>query len=202
MATDNSPPKIRVILTIAFSSVVILGALNFVFRSYFQMMTDEAEHSHLRPAEPLLKLREGEQKNLTTGALPIDKAMADLASKGRESDGFKDIAPQQSTDLGPMVGWLKAPNMAMVEKINAMADVDAGAAPAVSGDGGVVGDGGDAGPSATATDAKMNDAGVVVSDAGKGTATTTAIDAGAAPKASSDAGVGPTPSNTPGTGNH
>ena len=99
MATDNSPPKIRVILTIAFSSVVILGALNFVFRSYFQMMTEEAEHQHLRPAEALIKLREGEQKNLTTGALPIDKAIAELASKGRESEGLKDIAPQQSTDL-------------------------------------------------------------------------------------------------------
>src|SRR5437899_12805674 len=105
MATDNSPPKIRVILTIAFSSVVILGALNFVFQSYFQMMTDEAEHARLRPAQELIKLREGEQKNLSSGAMPIDKAIAELAAKGRESQALPDIAPQQSNDLGPMVGW-------------------------------------------------------------------------------------------------
>jgi len=198
MATDNSPPKIRVILTIAFSSVVILGALNFVFRSYFQMMTEEAEHSHLRPAEALIKLREGEQKNLTTGALPIDKAIAELAAKGRESDGFKDIAPQQSTDLGPMVGWIRTPNQVVIDKITAAESAEAGAAVEASGDGGVAGDGG---PSTTSTDA-----GMVVSDAGKGTATTTAptIDAGAgaAPKASSDAGAGSTHGNTPAPGQH
>src|SRR5215468_4224305 len=101
MATDNSPPKIRVILTIAFSSVVILGALNFVFRSYFQMMTDEATLTHLRPAAELIKLREGEQKNLTSGAMPIDKAIAELAAKGR-GDALKDIEPQASNDMGPM----------------------------------------------------------------------------------------------------
>ena len=195
MATDNSPPKIRVILTIAFSSVVILGALNFVFRSYFQMMTAEANASHLRPPAELIKLREGEQKNLTTGALPIDKAIAELASKGRESEGLKDIAPQPSNDLGPMVGWLKTPNQAVIDKITAAENAqDAGAETTSAGDGGVAGDGG---ASATSTDA-----GAAPSDAGKGPGTTTATDAGVAPKPSSDAGVGPTPGNTPGTGNH
>ena len=48
MATEQSPPQIRIILTVAFSSVVILGALNSVFRSYFLMMTEEVEHEHLR----------------------------------------------------------------------------------------------------------------------------------------------------------
>jgi hypothetical protein len=177
MATDNSPPKIRVILTIAFSSVVILGALNFVFQSYFQMMTDEAEHARLRPAAELIKLREGEQKNLSSGAMPIDKAIAELAAKGRESQALSDIAPQQSNDLGPMVGWIRTPNQAVIDAITAAANApDAGAAPEATTDGGAVTDGaavkGDAGPTTTAP---------------------AATDAGVPPKPSPDAGAAPTP---------
>ena len=57
MATDNSPPRIRIVLTVAFSSLVILVALNYVFRSYFLMMTEEVEHGDmalLLKAVPLL----------------------------------------------------------------------------------------------------------------------------------------------------
>jgi hypothetical protein len=155
MATDNSPPKIRVILTIAFSSVVILAALQFVFSSYFQMMTEEAEHSHQRPQEELLKLREGEQKNLTSGPMPISAAMKALAS-GRDGTAaaLKDIEPQPSTDLGPLVGWLKAPNQALIDRLTAEAEAasaDAGAAPMV----GTIPDGG--APSDAASD-KRGDA--------------------------------------------
>ena len=57
MATESSPPQIRIILTVAFSSVVILGALNSVFRSYFLMMTEEVEHDHLSKPVELLTLQ-------------------------------------------------------------------------------------------------------------------------------------------------
>lgn len=139
MATDNSPPKIRVILTIAFSSVVILGALHFVFHSYFQMMTEEAEHTHQRPAQELLTLREGEARNLASGPMPIGNAIKALAS-ARDRAALKDIEPQQSTDMGPLVGWLKTPNQAMIDALTAAAE-DAGPAPAApmaTGDGGMV----------------------------------------------------------------
>ena len=182
MATDNSPPKIRVILTIAFSSVVILAALQFVFTSYFQMMTEEAEHTHQRPQEELLKLREGEQKNLTSGPMPITAAMKALAS-GRDGTGagsagaaLKDIEPQPSTDLGPLVGWLKAPNQALIDKLTAEAEAaekDAGGAAAPMA--GSPGDGG------------------VSSDAA-GAAAASGGDAGRAPLTpSTDAGAAPTP---------
>jgi len=62
MATENSPPQIRIILTVAFSSVVILGALNSVFRSYYLMMTEEVEHDHLARPTELIKLREGRRR--------------------------------------------------------------------------------------------------------------------------------------------
>ena len=125
MATENSPPQIRTILTVAFSSVVILAALNYVFRSYFVMMTEEVEHDHLAKPAELLKLREGEQRNLSTAPLPIGQAMQELASRGRTNyQAFAaqaDITPQPSNDLGPMVGWVQAPNQAVIDAINAAA---------------------------------------------------------------------------------
>jgi hypothetical protein len=134
MATDQSPPRIRIILTIAFSSFVILVTLNFVLRSYFLMMTEQVEHDHLAKPEELIKLRAGEERNLTTSPVPIKKAMAELQMRGREgSDALKplaDITPQQSDDLGPMVGWVRNPNQVYVDRINAAASASA-AAPAV-----------------------------------------------------------------------
>ncbi|MGO8995130.1 MAG: hypothetical protein ACLQVI_17585 [Polyangiaceae bacterium] len=125
MATENSPPQIRIILTVAFSSVVILAALNSVFRSYFLMMTEEVEHEHLSRPEELIKLRAGEQKNLTTSPLPISQAMQELATRGRTNyQAFlsqADITPQASNDLGPMVGWVRSPNQSVIDAINAAA---------------------------------------------------------------------------------
>lgn len=164
MATESSPPQIRTILTVAFSSVVILAALNYVFRSYFLMMTEEVEHAHLAKPEELIKLREGEQRNLTTSPVPIAQAMQQLVARGRTNyAAFQtDIAPQQSTDLAPMVGWVRAPNQAVVDQINAAA---AKAPPEAAAD---------AGASATAAG---SDAGTPPSPAPKA-APTSARDAG------------------------
>jgi hypothetical protein len=137
MATDQSPPRIRIILTVAFSALVILVTLNYVFRSYFLMMTEQTEHDHLAKPEELMKLRAGEERNLTASPEPITKAMAELAARGREgSEALKplaDITPQQSDDLGPMVGWLKNPSTVYLERMAAAAEAppaDAGAADA------------------------------------------------------------------------
>jgi hypothetical protein len=152
MATDNSPPKIRIILTVAFSSVVILFSLNYVFRAYFIMMTEEVEHDHMRPAEELAKLREGEERNLTSSPVPIARAMQELASKGRE--GSPDLVPQPSNDMGAMVGWIRNPNQAVVDMLNQQAADAGAAAPEAAGDGGAA--------AATATDGGV----MAVTDAG------------------------------------
>src|SRR5580704_1415962 len=140
MATEQSPPQIRIILTVAFSSVVILGALNSVFRSYYLMMTEEVEHEHLSKPEELLKLREGEKKNLSSAPLPISQAMQELATRGRTNYaayvGQADITPEASNDLGPMVGWVRAPNQAVIDAINAAGDGGAPAPAAASLDAG------------------------------------------------------------------
>jgi len=135
MATDNSAPKIRVILTVAFSSIVILVALNFVFRSYFLIMTEEVQHDHLWKPVELIKLNEGEERNLTTSPLPIGRAMQQFAQQGR-GDANALIKPEPSNDFGAMVGWLQAPNQAALEAMAAAAaappdagsEADAGAA--------------------------------------------------------------------------
>ena len=149
MATDNSPPRIRIILTIAFSSLVILITLNYVFRSYFLMMTEEVEHDHLAKPEELIKLRAGEMKNLTTSPLPISQAMQELATRGRTNYAAfmsqADITPEQSTDMGPMVGWVRNPNQEVIDAITAAA-ADAGSPAEVAGDGGAT-------PTAASTDA-------------------------------------------------
>ena len=166
MATDNSPPRIRIILTIAFSSLVILIALNYVFRSYFLMMTEEVEHDHLAQPVELQKLRAGEQKNLSASPLPIAQAMQELATKGRTNyaayAGQADITPQASNDMGPMVGWVRNPNQAVIEAIAAAEAADAGPGPMV-GDGGAPAMAGDAGKAAAA-----------LSDGGAGPKTTSA----------------------------
>ena len=103
MATDNSPPRIRLILVMALGTVGTLFVLKFVFDSYFTFMFEgEAKAKQAIPAE-LLKLHEEEAKKLTGSPIPIDKAMGELASKGRESSAL--IAPQPSQDDGPLVGW-------------------------------------------------------------------------------------------------
>ena len=123
MATENSPPQIRTILTVAFSSVIILAALNYVFHSYFLMMTEEVEHDHLAKPEELMKLREGEQRNLTTAPLPIAQAMQTIASRGRTNFAAfpVDITPQASNDPGALVGWVQAPNQAAIDALTAAA---------------------------------------------------------------------------------
>ncbi|WP_394847569.1 hypothetical protein LZC95_08895 [Pendulispora brunnea] len=103
MATDNSPPRNRLILVMALGTVGTLFVLKFVFDSYFTFMFEgEAKAKIAAPAE-LAKLHEEETKKLTGSPIPIDKAMGELASKGRESSAL--IAPQPSQDDGPLTGW-------------------------------------------------------------------------------------------------
>jgi hypothetical protein len=165
MATENSPPQIRTILTVAFSSVVILAALNYVFHSYFLMMTEEVEHAHLAKPEELMKLHEGEQRNLTTSPVPIAQAMQQLASRGRTNyAAFQpDITPQPGNDLAPMLGWVQAQHTEYIAAINAAA----AAADQAAADAGAPGDASaDAGKALTPAPSKTAPTGASAQDAG------------------------------------
>ena len=109
MATDQTPPRIKLILTVAVITPLTLFALKFVFDSYFITMSEAAAHEKLAEPVDLHALRAAEEKNLTTSGVPITAAMMEIG-KGRNEQGGPDlITPQQSDDLGPMTGWSKLP---------------------------------------------------------------------------------------------
>lgn len=103
---DTTPPRLKLIATIAAISVVTLVSLHFVLTSYYAMMTDEARREKLAPTTELEAHRKAEQDALS-GAR-IDQAMSALAKGARAAA----ITPEPSDDLGPMIGWTKLPKPA------------------------------------------------------------------------------------------
>ena len=108
MAIDNTPPRLKLIVTIAAITVVTLISLDFILKSYYAMMTDDASREKVAPTKDLDEHRKAEQAALGAAALPVDQAMTQLAKAGRA----EIVAPKQSDDLGPMTGWSKMPKPA------------------------------------------------------------------------------------------
>lgn len=107
MAIDNTPPRLRLIVTIAVIVVITLLGLNFVFESYYAIMTDQARFEKLAPTTAKNEQHAAEAAALAGGKMPIEKAMAQL--KGPRSEA---IDPKPSDDLGSMTGWSKLPKQA------------------------------------------------------------------------------------------
>ncbi len=105
MATDNTPPRLRLIGTIAVIVVITLVSLDFVFKSYYAYMTDEAQREKLAPTTEKTDTRAAEATALAGAKLPIAQAMAQIAS-GTRSDF---VEPKASDDMGAMTGWAKLP---------------------------------------------------------------------------------------------
>jgi len=124
MATDNTPPRLKLIVTIAVITVITLIGIDFVLKSYYAMMTDAAQREKLAPTQDRDEQHKAEMAALANAALPIEKAMAEIG-KGQRPAG---IAPQQSEDLGPMTGWSKLPKPAPTPHAPAAAPVPAPAA--------------------------------------------------------------------------
>lgn len=167
MATDNSPVQNKIIIAVGLGAIVVLVGLKFVFDSYYSILTAETTKEKLAPPVQLAELRSAEVKALGAGAMPIDKAMGEIANRGR-ANVSPDLVPTQSEDMGPMVGWSKL-GRTLPPRPTAMA--------ATMGDAGASATGDAAAP--LATDAAATP---LVTDAAAGsTPTTTATDAGAAP---------------------
>lgn len=105
MAIDNTPPRLRLIVTIAIIVVITLVGLDFVFKSYYAYMSDEATREKLAPTRERDDSRTAEQTSLTSGKVPIEQAMAQVAKGARDVL----IEPRQSDDIAPMSGWSKMP---------------------------------------------------------------------------------------------
>lgn len=122
MAIDNTPPRLKLIATIAVITVITLIGIDFALKSYFAIMTDQAQREKLAPTTGKDELHKAEALALTGGSMPIQKAMAVVAKGERPAL----IAPQPSDDLGPMTGWSKMPKPAPTPHRAPPAD-DAGA---------------------------------------------------------------------------
>jgi hypothetical protein len=111
MATDNSEPRVGLISKIGVSAIVVLLATRALLTAYFDHETQAELQRKIGSAKPeaLMNLRASEGTRLSSGAMPIDKAMAQLASRGRMGLG-PELAPSASKDLAPLQGWVKMPS--------------------------------------------------------------------------------------------
>ena len=160
MATDNTPPRLRLIATIAVIVVITLVSLDVVFRSYYAYMTDEARAEKVAPKTALIAQNKVEAESLAGAKVPIAMAMTQVLADTKTRPDL--IEPKPSDDMGALTGWSKLPK-AMPAGMAAPADTGAAPAPA-AGDAGVTDAGamtaeGGAAPMAT-------DAGMPKADAG------------------------------------
>lgn len=105
MATDDTRPKVRMLLTIGVVSVFLLLGVKFVLDSYYLDMTETYEHTLIPPTTLRDETKKEQLDKVDHGQIPVSAAMQMLVSKGREAD--PEIAPQQSEDLDPLKGWAK-----------------------------------------------------------------------------------------------
>jgi hypothetical protein len=161
MATDNTPPRLKLIATIAVIVVTTLVSLEFVFKSYYGYMTDEAQREKIAPTLAKEEQATTEKASFAAAKMPIDQAMAQLKSARSEL-----IEPKPSDDLGAMTGWSKLPKQpplpAPTTPIPVMApgDIgDAGAHPNLTGDAGSAAMAADAGAGTAPVAPAAKDAG-------------------------------------------
>ncbi len=110
MATDKSEPRVGLILKIGLAAVVTLIGFRAALSTYFDFAVQAEElrkFGEIRPAS-LLSLRAQDKERLNAGAMPIDKAMEQMARQGRKSAG-PDFAPIASKDMSALHGWVKMP---------------------------------------------------------------------------------------------
>jgi hypothetical protein len=111
MATDKSEPRVGLIFRIAFLVIVSLICIRAALNSYFDQIASAEEQRKFGDITPtaLINLRADEDKRLKEGPMPLDKAMQDMAAKGRK-DVSPDVMPSASArDIGPLQGWQKMP---------------------------------------------------------------------------------------------
>jgi hypothetical protein len=110
MATDKSEPRIGLIVKVGILSIVTLGVLRVAFDTYFDHVARAEQQRKIGEAKPdgLLNLRADEKQRLSSGPTPIDKAMEDLAVRGRLGLG-PEVMPKPSHDMAPLQGWVKMP---------------------------------------------------------------------------------------------
>jgi hypothetical protein len=138
MATDKSEPRVGLILKIGLAAVVTLIGVRAALSSYFDFAVQAEELRKFGEIKPtgLLSLRAQDKERLNAGAMPIDKAMEQLARQGRKS-AAPDFAPIASKDMSALHGWVKMPAevptaMEIASEADSGAPTDGGAESAAS----------------------------------------------------------------------
>jgi hypothetical protein len=109
MATDQSEPRVGVILKVAVVAIATLAAVHVALVTYFDQIAQAEEHRKFSDVVPeaLMSVRADERARLASGPMPIDKAMQQIAARGRMA--IPDIMPTVSKDIAPLQGWTKMP---------------------------------------------------------------------------------------------
>lgn len=109
MATDKSEPRVGVILKVGALAVATLIGVHASLVAYFDHIAQAEEHRKFGEVTPeaLLSERASEKERLSSGPVPIEKAMHELAAHGRTAS--PEIMPSASKDLAPLQGWSRMP---------------------------------------------------------------------------------------------
>ena len=110
MQSDSTDPRVGLIARVAVLSIVTLAVTHYGLGAYFDDAVRAEEYRKIGSVKPeaLLSARDDEKQRLTTGSMPIDKAMQQLSAKGRMGAG-PDVVPSASRDIAPMQGWMQMP---------------------------------------------------------------------------------------------
>jgi len=109
MASDDSRPKVRMLLTIGVVAVSLLIGTKFILDSYYLDMTESFERGLLPKTEQLDQIRADQRAAIDKGEhgnIPVSVAMQNLAQKGRDNAGDL-ISPKPSDDVDALKGWAK-----------------------------------------------------------------------------------------------
>jgi hypothetical protein len=113
--TSKNLPSRRGSLPRRVLALLLLAALGswawFGGRAYAGLKRDEAARARVDAHKPkaLLDLRASEDARLHGGSVPIDEAMRRLSTTGRTGLG-RALAPVQSNDTAPLMGWVYQPH--------------------------------------------------------------------------------------------
>ncbi|MCA9581783.1 MAG: hypothetical protein KC416_08300 [Myxococcales bacterium] len=104
MAYEHSLPRNEIIAAVLVGSVLVLGGLHFVFRSYFAIESGARVRAEVLTAAPQTSMdaRKHGARALAKAKLPLGRAVSQLASGARPAV----IMPQPSTDPAALEGWM------------------------------------------------------------------------------------------------
>lgn len=94
-------------LRAALMTAAALFGLQLWYASYLDVAVIHGDPSAVPNDTQLEAVRGEEQAKLTSGSMPIGKAMAALAERGRGA--FPRLVAKPSSDLSAMSGWMHQP---------------------------------------------------------------------------------------------